>query len=562
MKKLFVFTLSMALLILNSCDDQLREGQLTLAEDVSYATDIHYLLSGSLTSTGRFLSDRNSTREDMCPFAIQHSQFLHDGESGNTYGRWIVPPSDWDTEYGTLLQNVESGLLLAKEQDRPAFGAIFEILRVVIYSYLTNTYGDIPYSEAMKGREGIFFPKFDPQKEIYEDFFVKLDQAIQTLASTSDAVGKTEYDMMFRGDKDKWIRFANSLKLRLYVYSYEAFKKSGVDHASQMQALATGGKLMETDAHCATILFDGSVGDNSYIHGLMRDPSTRDREFRKRKPACTFIDVLKNTNDPRLGYWIAPAYMPLVADADFPPSGNVTIQDSYGYSYLISPEKASNFTPEVVEDYPLGIRAYVGAPIGGYITLAVNKWGYNPVDGNFNNRRMSDFGDVLRSNANEWLRCIFMNADEVQFLLAECRQRGWITAGDVETYYKKGIVLSGERWGIKSDEITAFLNEPSIQLGSDQLNQIATQKWLAFFNFSTEYYFDYRRTRLPRIIQEYADAAISIVLPFPIRKMYPSKEAANNKEEYKVAVERLVSTQSQTGLNKDSPNSKMWLMDY
>ncbi len=539
------------LLLFYSCGKELRDRELTQAEDVSYVTKAEFLLSGTIVRTGKFYSEKGFQSDDWFSPTMQYNQLLHGGERANNYMLYLNPPANWETEYKELLQYIDSGILWAGNENLPSSSAVFQILRVFVFSYITDRYGDIPYSEAMRGREGILFPKFDTQKSIYEDFFVRLDAAIQLLSTASDNL-PTSYDLIYRGNKENWIRFANSLKLRLYFRSYDAFKKAGVDNASKIQSLATGGMLMNSNEHSASVLYLSTNDFAAWPNGPLRGGGTRDREFNKRKPSVALIDALKNHNDPRLTYWIAPAMAPIA-----PTAGSVSLTDAYGYKYSINAVAESDFTSDEIADYPVGNRAYVGSPVGPTGSSVTNLYGNVDTEGGFNNPRISNYGDIFKDNANTILRMVFMNADEVQFLLAEGAQRGWIT-GNADTYYKKGIELNCLRWAVSPGEITTYLAEPSIQLGSDQLNQIATQKWLALFTVSQEAYLDYRRTKLPRFIKENADASGMITASFPLRLRYPGDETANNNEQYKKALNGLEPASGSTEI--DSQNSKMWLL--
>ena len=83
--------------------------------------------------------------------------------------------------------------------------------RVFLYHRLTDYYGSIPYSEAMKADEGMYFPKYDKQRiSIYQDLLKELDEATAAITDPTDAKGEVELaamsraDIIFNGDLDKW----------------------------------------------------------------------------------------------------------------------------------------------------------------------------------------------------------------------------------------------------------------------------------------------------------------------------------------------------------------------
>ena len=121
----------------------------------------------------------------------------------------------WNTGYTSYTNNLAA--IVRKTQDDPAMvnkKAIARILKVLVYSQITDIYGDIPYFEANKApTEAIASPKYDTQKSIYEDFFKELKEAAAELDDTKESFGNA--DLYYGGDVTKWKKFANSLRLRL-----------------------------------------------------------------------------------------------------------------------------------------------------------------------------------------------------------------------------------------------------------------------------------------------------------------------------------------------------------
>ena len=90
-----------------------------------------------------------------------------------------------------------------------------KVMRVWNFMYLTDIWGDVPYSEALQGFEidGTLTPKYDKQADIYADLLVQLEEANVLLAGTSISFGTG--DLFYGGDPVSWRKFANSLKLRI-----------------------------------------------------------------------------------------------------------------------------------------------------------------------------------------------------------------------------------------------------------------------------------------------------------------------------------------------------------
>src|SRR5581483_9373919 len=91
------------------------------------------------------------------------------------------------------------------------------IMQVWVFSYLTDTWGDIPYSEALQGDStgGTLTPKYDKQEDIYTSLFQRLTDAVAAMRGVSGTSSLGSYDILYGGDLSKWAEFANSLRARL-----------------------------------------------------------------------------------------------------------------------------------------------------------------------------------------------------------------------------------------------------------------------------------------------------------------------------------------------------------
>ena len=120
----------------------------------------------------------------------------------------------FDFPYYTELQDLQKVVLAGEEADEPGLYGPALVLRTWSYSYLTDTWGDVPYSESLKGDvEQILFPAYDAQQAIYDDFFVVLNQAADDMGGAVD-VTLGDADPIYAGDVSAWRKFANSLRAR------------------------------------------------------------------------------------------------------------------------------------------------------------------------------------------------------------------------------------------------------------------------------------------------------------------------------------------------------------
>jgi hypothetical protein len=171
--------------------------------------------------------------------------------------------------------------------------AIIDILEVYNYYLLVNTYGDIPYTEALQ--DNTPFPKYDDAKTIVLDLINRLDAAISNLDINHASVGNA--DQIYAGDVAKWRKFAATLKLKaaLLIYSVEP----QLAKTKAEQAIAAG--ILESNSDNALFKYDGAVTGNSNNVWYTLVFSTR-RDY---SPTQFFIDRLEQANDPRLGLLFA-----------------------------------------------------------------------------------------------------------------------------------------------------------------------------------------------------------------------------------------------------------------
>lgn len=443
---------------------------------------------------------------------------------------------------------IDSAIKLAKERGSNTYTGIFTTFRVMLFEYVTACYGDVYYTQALKGREGILYPKYDKQADIYAGLLTELDEAAKLISSGTDAVD-ANYDLMYGGDKAKWLKLCNSVKLRLVMR--ESAKIS--DAGTKLTAIA-GSSLLTTASDNAKIQYTGTTADNSWPLGALGTPDIGGLD--RMRPSKTLVDMMLDLNDPRVPVWFAPIENPWTTDQT-KNGTKVTTTDPNGYTYTS--------TWEYIDVTNASIKAQVDAGnildkdklYAGYVAGMPGDWkngngNWNvAASGAYGNFKVSRFSTLFRQNAHKYLQATVMNADEVQFDLAEAAAKGWIS-GNANTYYTAGITAAMQRWGISDAAITAYLAQDKVKLPSDkagQLQKIASQKWLALFCNASEAYFDIRRTGLPNI---FTNGYLSNY-QFPVRLRYPSNELGQNLDAYNLGISTLAPAE-------DTQFAKMWLL--
>ncbi|MFT4094734.1 MAG: SusD/RagB family nutrient-binding outer membrane lipoprotein [Niabella sp.] len=382
-----------------------------------------------------------------------------------------------------------------------SYQGISRICQAWLFSNLTDTYGDIPYSEANKAKEGITQPVFDKQKDIYLDLFDKLEEANELLEQGQSIVVSS--DPVYSGDVAKWRKFGNSLYLRLLlrISGKTEVQDQCVAKIKEIVGNPVTYPIMQSNDDCAKVLWSGGTSSSDpytspYVNNV------RAQDFRSPAICSFFLDNLIDWSDPRY-----------------------SSSSTYGSGSI-------------------GRWGIAQASGGGWYGVAS---GYIAGQGDTKGCYFQSY-----DNAAEWslqqntLTGVIMQYAEVQLILAEAVVKGWID-GDAATYFYQGIASTINYWvpGF-SDDITASdftthlanLSAASViwddDLSSDdKMELIHLQKYYALFMTDLQQWFEYRRTGHPVLPK---GAGLSNGGVMPARLVYPVYVQSANPVNYKAAV--------------------------
>jgi Starch-binding associating with outer membrane len=213
-----------------------------------------------------------------------HYQFA----TNNSPGGW------WNNIYTTALNNLAQAKTLYPNdvQDPTVLRndlIITDILEVYAYNLLVNTYGNVPYSEALN--RTIPFPKYDDAKTIVSDLLLRLDTAIAGLNTSSGSLGSA--DQIYKGDVTKWKKFAATLKLKLALLIADVDASTAATKAQE--AIATG--VFQSNNDNAAFPYDPSAVANS--NPIWQDLISN-ANLHYYSPSEYFVNTLVAWNDPRL----------------------------------------------------------------------------------------------------------------------------------------------------------------------------------------------------------------------------------------------------------------------
>jgi len=163
--------------------------------------------------------------------------------------------------------------------------AVARILKAYNYWWMTDLWGDIPYSQALKGNGTV---PYDKQQDIYKDLIKELKEAVDQF----DAGGAAKGDILFNGNIARWKKFANSVRLLVTLQMSKV--DANLAKTEFANALSHPAGVIESNSDNATMLFPGGAFDNNfynYYNVVLRDDEA---------VAKTMTDWLSNRNDPRI----------------------------------------------------------------------------------------------------------------------------------------------------------------------------------------------------------------------------------------------------------------------
>jgi hypothetical protein len=203
----------------------------------------------------------------------------------------------WPIFY-TNLRDTE--IILKQAKETPAF-AVYEgpalILKAYMAAGLTDLFGDVPYFEAFNGIDGTVTPKYDLQADIYQNengILDNLDKGITAIQNYSGSI-PLEGDILYNGNLDAWVQFANSLKIKYLI------RISGkVDVSAQLQTVFTSGNYIKNNAENAIFDFTNTEPNSFRLAQL------RVGDFNNFVLSKTMEEILTNLNDARITNFFRP----------------------------------------------------------------------------------------------------------------------------------------------------------------------------------------------------------------------------------------------------------------
>jgi hypothetical protein len=202
----------------------------------------------------------------------------------------------WDTWYAVPLKDILTIIEKAEANNRPNEAAVGYILKAWNFGVMTDLWGDLPYTEALKGEEGNYTPRYDTQQAIYDGIFTDLKKAAATINPGGTGFPAAN-DLVYQGNMARWQKFANSMRMR------HAMRLTNVDPArarSEFEAAVSApGGVFTSNADEAKLVYLASAPN--------RNPFFENQITRNdHRISATLVDYLQATNDPRLPIYANP----------------------------------------------------------------------------------------------------------------------------------------------------------------------------------------------------------------------------------------------------------------
>jgi hypothetical protein len=398
------------------------------------------------------------------------------------------------------LTNVEKMIAYAPTEPlKNSYTALGKFVRSWKFFDLTMRVGDIPYSEALSGEEGIVAPKYDTQKEVFAGILTELDEADRLFAAGT----KFDGDPVYGGDITKWRKLVNTFELQVLLNLYKKTAETDLRVVERFKEIVTSRPIFASNADNFQLVYSDKAGQR-YPFYKLGNPAVIYPMISE-----TIVSKLKSLDDYRLYYYANPSPVKVAAgSAVNDPAAYIGTDPSMVYSSISSIFGTKNYSP-------LNSR-YTELPNSEPVFL--------------------------------------LSYSMMKFMLAEAALRGWITTSTASAYYSEGITAAMQFTASNTPDnalyhhnmkmtdtyIASYVASDKVKLAGtteQQLSQIITQKYLAtFLQAPYNAFFENRRTGYPAFPINPASNGNSPATKMPIRWLYPQKELDYNTQNVQQAI--------------------------
>lgn len=485
MKKLLIyFSLFFVVLSFTSCKkyldinkdpDRLLESQAPIAQVLTSATTNIGFTGGS----------------DLFRFSSLVTQQLSGQTTGGetqtqAYEKYLIQATDlnnvFNSIYATTLSDLEVIIRIGMESKAPHYTGIAKILKAYTYQIAVDAFGDLPYSETQQTTANLF-PKYDDDEQIYKELIKLIDEGIkeinETASTLSPGTNSTIYSGTFATRKANWIKFGNTLKLRIFLHYSKADRAFTVGQITNL-VNSTGVSFMAGNADNFEMPFLNETNRQNPIHQF--ELNRGNYLF----PNAFLVNRMNAKSDPRRPFY---------------------------------------FT-----QFPAGSGNYVGAKAADvqsqrysrmhvYLRGAATNIPTPNTDGSYDatgSKSITYTGDApIR----------MLTYSEYNFIRAEAALYG--APGNAQTFFQEGIRANMQNTGAATADITTYLETNGTLTGSNEekLKQIIEEKYIALYGVIMEPWTDWRRTGYPQI----STVSNAVLTGIPRSLLIPQNEIDLNR---------------------------------
>lgn len=290
-----------------------------------------------------------------------------------------IPQNHWSEMYRDVLLDLKTAKEIIdadvelSSTEKESRKAQAEVLMIYTWQQLVDTFGDIPYTNALGDST---LPSYDDAATIYSDLIIKLDAAIPNLGT-----GFVSADKLYGGNTASWKKFANSLKLKLGIRLADVNPTLSTSTVSS--AVSAG--VFTSNADNASYQYEGSTPNTNPVWNSLVESGRSDFVA-----ANTIVDIMNNLNDPRRSVFFKENVGPGLyqggtygTTSSFANNSQIgaLIHDPTSPASLIDYSEVSFFLAEAAE------RSFVGTPAdaeihyNNAITASFDYWGVTGVAG-------------------------------------------------------------------------------------------------------------------------------------------------------------------------------------
>lgn len=488
MNRYKLFAIAFGLIAMTSCDfEEINTNPFEMTDEEGLMDG--YAIGGLVTSMEKSVFPTGTQADDTDPvnqyqIAYNLSADAWSGymginntfEGGNCHLNYVMVDgwlsSTFRNSYTNLLDSWKKLTAYAKQYDAPEIAALAQLLKISGWHKVLESFGPIPYSQAGSGEINV---PYDSEKDVYKGMLKDLEDAVTTLTPMAKAGVKVlgDYDLVYEGNTTKWVKYANSLMLRLAMRLREAR-----DPEMQQWSKEYAKKAVTHEIGVMSDVMDAAGAGTGAGVSLRNPMFWISDNYNDARVGTTILSYLTGYNDPRLSAYCLPVHSECTV--------GVTAFDG---------------------------KKYQGVPMGHTFTRSDEK-----------TKNKAAYYYYSKPNLQASTPLYWMRTSEVLFLRAEAALFYGAEFGNAEQLYKEGIAMSFAENGVQ-ENVDTYMNSNRRPAGTvnnapqfgfsfeapcqttvrftgtneSKLEKIMIQKYIAMFPNGQEAWTEFRRTGYPKL---------------------------------------------------------------